>query len=551
MEKITATTLSRELASFDDSAALGYDPTGLILHEAAHQWFGDLVTCRDWAHIWLNEGFATYFTAYALEREHGVARRQEAMAGYLKWYLRETGKYERPLVTYLFDRPGSMFDAHTYAKGAWVLHMLRVELTDAVFRAGVARYLDRATDGLADTHDLRRAMEAASGRDLGAFFAQWVHGAGHPVLEVNIRDVPAAQKIRMQIKQKQPKLFSFSVMVRIAYAEGRAEVRHVQVSEKSQVVMLPRRSPPRLIEVDPRGDLLGTLTLKAPGALLRAQARHGSSAWSRSAAAHALGSQTKHASEDVTALAVLLASSSQPRMVRRAAAAALGEIADPSACVALAAGTRFKRPTAGDAARVRAAVAEALSDCDDKLSTGALLEVAKSDVSVHVKSKALASVGEALGKDSPRSLLIDAMQANSWRGIVAGGAAAGLASIDAKWARQALLRAVGSTKTPLVNRRAIAAKLKPAAKPGKAAGRAVVRTLRTIVAKDADPTLIRNALRVLVKIGDRSDVERLEAGIARLPQKWHHKEADRWRRTLKATITARKKKRPKAPKRSK
>ncbi len=538
MENVTATTLARELAAHDESVALGYEPAGLVVHEAAHQWFGDLVTCRDWAHIWLNEGFATYFTSLVFRRESGTTRAQESLFGMRRWYLGETAKYKRALVTYRFDRPGSMFDAHTYAKGAWVLHMLRAELGEPLFLAGVARYLAAgvAAGGLVDTHDLQRAMEAASGRSLGAFFDQWVRSAGHPVLDVRVRDDAAAGKVRVRVVQKQPQLFDFPLSIRVTGSGAQSETHRVHIREKTQTVILPRAARPTRVEVDPDGDLLAEMKLDVPRKLLRAQVEGGSGAWSRTAAAAALGAGKRDA-QDVKTLAYVVGSDRQPRMVRIAAAKALGAIADKAACLALRTSMHVARPTPADAARVRAAVAKALGACKGSV-VDVLRGPATKDPSVHVRSAALKAIGTSAGAKAPKQLLAKALRLQSWRGLLAKGAAAGLASIKASWALDEIISALRLPATPLTNRQVIVPALGAAAKHSDAAAEKVLTALRAILAAGGDPTLLRNAARVLVKVGVRADLPRLESAIAAMPQKWHHKEAERWRRGLKRRVAS-------------
>ncbi|HXK16153.1 MAG TPA: M1 family metallopeptidase, partial [Polyangiaceae bacterium] len=186
MENTTATTLY-EHVMLDERAALDVSSCDLVAHELAHQWFGDYVTCRDWSHAWLNEGFATF--CEHLEREQRLGRDEYdyGVAGDVETYLGEAGgRYQRPIVCRDYAEPIDLFDRHLYEKGGLVLHMLRRELTDAVFFEGVARYLGRHAFGIVETNDLMRAFEEVAGRSLERFFDHWVYRPGHPELSVKV-----------------------------------------------------------------------------------------------------------------------------------------------------------------------------------------------------------------------------------------------------------------------------------------------------------------------------------------------------------------------------
>ncbi len=157
---------------------------GLIAHEVAHQWFGDAVTERDWHHLWLSEGFATYFTQLYNEHTHGRGVRERGMRS-----ARDTviGFHRRnpdqALIAEQLTDPSDMLNSNAYQKGAWVLHMLRRQVGDDAFWRGIRDYYREYRHGNALTEDLQRVMEEASGQQLGWFFRQWAYTPGHPVLD--------------------------------------------------------------------------------------------------------------------------------------------------------------------------------------------------------------------------------------------------------------------------------------------------------------------------------------------------------------------------------
>ncbi len=188
MENTSATTMY-DTAILAPSALIEHDLDGLISHELAHQWFGDLITCKSWEHIWLNEGFATYLTSLWFEERDG---RDAYLAG-IQGNFDSIVHNDRPeapntpaLVSKMYRDPWDVFQkaANPYPKGASVLHMLRMRLGDEAFFRGTALFVDRHKHSTAETSDLRAALEAASGESLEQFFRQWCDRPGVPVLRI-------------------------------------------------------------------------------------------------------------------------------------------------------------------------------------------------------------------------------------------------------------------------------------------------------------------------------------------------------------------------------
>ncbi len=183
MENTSATTFT-DRTLHDVRGNLDQTSDALVAHELAHQWFGDLVTCRAWSHGWLNEGFATYFQLLWTEHHLGMDEFQHELLGALETYLEEDGsRYRRAIVEDRYQSAAELFDRHLYEKGAWVLHQLRRELGDAAFFGSIKRYLEDNRERAVETVDLVRAIERTTGRNLEPFFAQWVFRPGHPELD--------------------------------------------------------------------------------------------------------------------------------------------------------------------------------------------------------------------------------------------------------------------------------------------------------------------------------------------------------------------------------
>ena len=154
------------------------DPTAITLgaHEAAHQWWGNLVTCEAWTHFWLNEGMATFMAAAFLEERFGRPVYDRAVERFRVEYarVRDAGG-DRSLVFPDWNRPTADDRTLVYQKGALVLHELRTLLGDQAFWDGVRAYTRAHAGQSVTTPDFQKAMEASSKRDLAPFFAQWVY----------------------------------------------------------------------------------------------------------------------------------------------------------------------------------------------------------------------------------------------------------------------------------------------------------------------------------------------------------------------------------------
>ncbi len=154
------------------------DPTAITLgaHEAAHQWWGNLVTCEAWTHFWLNEGMATFMAAAFLEARFGRPAYDRAVERFRAEYTRvRDGGGDRSLVFPDWNRPSANDRTLVYQKGALVLHELRMLLGDQAFWDGIRVYTRAHAGQSVTTADLQKAMETSSSLDLAPFFAQWVY----------------------------------------------------------------------------------------------------------------------------------------------------------------------------------------------------------------------------------------------------------------------------------------------------------------------------------------------------------------------------------------
>ena len=184
MENTTATLLY-DAVQFDLRASQDLSNQDLIMHEVIHQWFGNLVTCKDWANLPLNEGFANYFeSAYRLHKDGREEYLWQNHNDRLR-YFTEAASYRRPVIFYRYDEPEDMYDRHTYQKAGQVLRMLHDYLGDEMWWKGVRLWLDRHAFDSVDVFDFQSVFEDVSGMDLYPFIDQWFLKPGHPYLELS------------------------------------------------------------------------------------------------------------------------------------------------------------------------------------------------------------------------------------------------------------------------------------------------------------------------------------------------------------------------------
>ncbi len=289
MEHTTCTTQT-DACLIDRRAALDHDLDLLVAHELAHQWFGDLVTCQEWPHAWLNEGFATYFEVLFQEHDKGRDEADYELLVNARLYLDEDARrYKRPIVCRTYMDPWTIFDRHLYEKGAWVLHMLKRELGDELWWKAVGHYLRKHRDSSVQTQDLVRAIEEATGRNLQSFFDQWVYRAGHPVLRARLSYDAKTRKLSLWLMQTQPvddarPAFRFALALR-AVGRGWSKDLTAEVTEKEHRFSWTLPGEPLDVEVDPDFVLLKSLTLHKPGPMWERQLSGGSSAVVRALAA--------------------------------------------------------------------------------------------------------------------------------------------------------------------------------------------------------------------------------------------------------------------------
>ena len=228
----------------------------VIIHEVAHQWFGNAVTESDWDDVWLSEGFATYFTLLFIEHAYG---RDEFVAGLRSSADRIFAQYKSdPEYRIVHDDladMGRVTSGATYQKGSWILHMLRNHLGDETFWEGIRVYYALFMNSNATTTDFRTVMEEVSGLDLTLFFEQWLYNGGNPRLEGWWEYDRTARAIRIEINQTQTAGPTFELPLEIGvHFDGAtlpAMVEQVAVDTRFHRFVIPVEAEPTRVTLDP------------------------------------------------------------------------------------------------------------------------------------------------------------------------------------------------------------------------------------------------------------------------------------------------------------
>lgn len=242
---------------YSESSVTGKnDHVGLIAHEIAHQWFGNSATENDWHHVWLSEGFATYFAALYTENAQGkekfVEEMKEARQSVISYYK----KTKNPVIDTTIMDINKVLNTNSYQKGSWVLHMLRKEVGDPAFWRGIQNFYAAYRNKNAMTNDFRREMEKVSGKDLTSFFNQWLFVDGHPQLSTSLTFDHRNGKVKLTIRQNQAHLFRFPLEILLKFPEGKTELVTVQVAGETTQVAVDAKARPLEMMLDPGGWLL-------------------------------------------------------------------------------------------------------------------------------------------------------------------------------------------------------------------------------------------------------------------------------------------------------
>jgi aminopeptidase N len=230
----------------------------VVIHEIAHQWFGNAITETTWDDAWLSEGFATFFTLLFIENEYG---KEEYTKGIIK--ARKSVydmSVKMPDFSIVSERTAEKEDVTsgiTYQKGAWVIHMLRNLMGEKNFKKGIQNYYAKYFNANTTTSEFRAEMEKVSGKDLTLFFKQWLYQPINPTINASWKYDANTKKLNVQLQQAQKYLYNVPVEIGF-YKKGASTptILTMNLKEKDQLFSFPLATAPEKLELDPRALLL-------------------------------------------------------------------------------------------------------------------------------------------------------------------------------------------------------------------------------------------------------------------------------------------------------
>jgi aminopeptidase N len=422
MENTTLTILT-DSTLFTDQTESIRSSQSLVAHELVHQWFGDYVTCKDWSHLWLNEGFATYYEDLYDGHRNGRDSLLYGLYQSAQGILRNR-PVERPIVWRGYGDAREQFDYRSYSKGGWVLHMLRTELGEDLFRQCIKTYMERNALGCVQTTDLSSVIEALSGRSFDRFFDQWVYHAGAPQLSVSYKWFGPDKLAKVSIKQTQSinsdvLLFHLHTKLRFV-VDGKPIDKAVTIEEKEHDFYFPLEKEPKIVRFDPDYGVLAQVTFDPPTDMLYAQLADQNDVVGRLLALDAL--KDKKDKKTVANLKTCLNGDSFWG-VRRAASRALRDIRTDEAFEALAASMQQKD------ARVRLQVVQDIGSFYRPESLQILQQTLEKEKNPDILAAAIGNLGRYHSAEGD-ALVTRYLKSESYRNTLASAAVRAIRMLD-------------------------------------------------------------------------------------------------------------------------
>jgi len=234
----------------------------LIAHEIAHQWFGNMVTETSFTHLWLSEGFATYMADVYIESKYGADSLAHRLQGERNQVIEFAMGSNHAVVDSSLDYM-SLLNANSYQKGAWVLHMLRRNVGDAIFQKIIQTYYKQYAGKNANSNDFVAVAESVSGKPLKAYFKQWLQQPGLPILDVKWTYSAAKKQLTVTVEQKQTALFNFPLELALQTNKGTI-YKTINVTGKKTTASFVMKDKVTAITPDPHTNLLWTAYVKEP-----------------------------------------------------------------------------------------------------------------------------------------------------------------------------------------------------------------------------------------------------------------------------------------------
>ena len=434
MENVSATTQNDDGILHPEWAEPQFNADGLMSHELGHQWFGDLLTTRDWSHAWLNEGFATFMEQTYREAARGVDEGMWDRMDAQQQTIDADRRNRRPIVynKYVKDPIEVFFSGHIYPKGATVLQMLRHQLGDSLFWASMHHYTTSHMYGNVVTDDLRRAFEETTGRNYKTFFDKWVYGAGFPVFRVSSSYDESSRRLSLHADEIQPRdsltgYFDADVDVQVL-TDGMPVRGTMSVRDGKGDLALSLPSAPRAIEWNKGAWVLALTDFPRSTAMLDYQLSHADDVAARDEAVDLLGERKG----DVSGAHALAAAALSDRFWGVRVHALRSLRAFPQDSVARAA--VFAAVRDADS-RIRQVAVGTLPSFPGTDTDALLARVARGDASPIVRGSALASYLKVAG-DSALPLASEVMAETSWRNVLRTPAMTVLKGMQSSAARE-------------------------------------------------------------------------------------------------------------------
>ncbi len=396
----------------------------LDAHEMAHQWFGDLVTCKDWSHLWLNEGFATFYAHLYEGHKFGRDAMLYGLYRDAQQNILTKDGDRKPIVYKSYKNAGEQFDYRAYPKGSWVLHMLRSQLGEDLYRRCIKTYLQRHALSSVVTDDLREVIEELSGRPFDQFFDQWVFHARFPDLKISYTWLPEPKLAKVSIQQTHKvdnDVLLFRIPTKLRFlVDGKFIDREIEIHEQHQDFYVPLPKQPQIVRFDPDYSVLAKIAFDKPDAMLFAQLGNQDDVIGRLLAVEALAKRKTQKSVDQ--LKHTLAN--DPFFgVRIAASSALQTMHSDEAFEALT--QCVDQPDA----RVRQQVVEDLGKFFREETLDHLHNVLKAEKNPAIAATAIRALGRFHGPQS-RELILQYLDSDSFRNELADAAVAAIRMQD-------------------------------------------------------------------------------------------------------------------------
>ncbi|MFW9961924.1 MAG: M1 family aminopeptidase, partial [Candidatus Thorarchaeota archaeon] len=296
MENASATTQT-DGTLHDEKAHKDFESDGLVAHELAHMWGGDLVTCRTWSHGWLNEGWGTQMQNEWKRHDKGDEEYLYDQYGKQKSYFDEDkNRYRRPIVKNEWERGSDVFDAHLYPGAAWRYYMLKHLVGEDRWWRILGEWLTRFSYKTAYTHDLESLFTEMTGEDYGWFFEQWLYKAGYPECKIKIQyDDEKIGHVHVRIEQVQkrdemtPEVFRFPLTVELVNNDSTRTRYDMQINEQVSGFYYPVKDKPLQVVIDPDYTTLMDWDIEKPEPMWIEQLQSGTNTIQKIKAAQALG----------------------------------------------------------------------------------------------------------------------------------------------------------------------------------------------------------------------------------------------------------------------